>query len=146
MKLNRHHIFLIGITTGFLFAGIHIFNFMIKSDFTKGVLVSYDGNSPRIQIKVDGKNYIFTGLSDISIAPGERIDVIYDTNDPKNASVYTFVGFYMFYFFFLILPMILFTAFIYSWFDSRDYVIVDFKKKKISKSREIIKSNQKSIL
>ena len=46
---------------------------------------------------------------------------------------YTFIGFYMFYFYFLILPMVLYAAFIYSWFDKRDFVLVDFKKRKISK-------------
>ena len=145
MKLNRHHIFLIGLITAFLFAGIHIFNFMIKSDFTKGILVSYYGNSPRIQIKVNDEIYIFTAQSDIHISHDEEIQVIYDKGNPENASVYTFAGFYMFYFYFLVVPMILYTAFIYSWFDKYDFVIVNFRKRKISRSREIMKRDQNSI-
>lgn len=139
MKLNRHHIYLIGIITGFLFAGIHIFNFMIKSEFTKGVLFSYDGNSPRIEIKVNNQVYIFTAQADIHIHPDEEVDVIYETNNPLNASVYSFTGFFLYYFFFLVVPIVVYTAFIYSWFDKYDFVIVNFKKRKISKSREIMK-------
>lgn len=139
IRLNRHHIYLIGVITAFLFAGIHILNFYNKSDFTKGSLIAYDGNAPRILIKVNNTEYIFTGQSDLHLDPTEKIEVIYDKNNPTNASVYTFWGFYMFYFYFIIVPLVVFTAFIYSWFDKYDRVIVDFRKKKVSSSKELIR-------
>jgi hypothetical protein len=146
MKLNRHHIFLIGLFTGFAFVGIHILNYHLKSDFAKGNLVAWvsDGfgtNSPKIKFTVNDKSYEFLGESNLKLKGMVVIDVIYDKNDPKNAAVYTFMGFYMRYFFFLIIPIMLYAAFIYSWFDKRDFVIVDFKKKKISKSTDIMKIN-----
>lgn len=151
MKLNRHHIFLIGLFTGLAFVGIHILNFHMKSDFAKGKLISWESNgfrsqSPRIEFAVNGKKHDFIGESNIDLRGSKSIDIIYDKNDPENAAVYTFTGFYMRYFFFLIIPMMLYAAFIYSWFDKRDFVIVDFKKKKISKSRTLINPDQKSIL
>ena len=145
MKLNRHHIFLIGLFTGLSFCGIHILNFHLKSDFAKGKLVAWEGGShtayPRIAFEVNNSIYEFMGESNLDFDDPKNIDVIYDKTDPENAAVYTFIGFYMFYFYFLILPMVLYAAFIYSWFDKRDFVLVDFKKRKISKSTEITRIN-----
>lgn len=141
IRLNRHHIFFIGVITAFLFSGIHILNFYMKSDFTQGSIISYDGNAARILIKINDKEYIFTAQSDLHLDPAEKTDVIYDKKNPANASVYTFWGFYMFYLYFIIVPLILYTAFIYSWFDKFDYVTLHFKTKKISKSKELIRKN-----
>lgn len=139
MKLNRHHIFLIGLFTGLAFCGIHILNFHLKSDFAKGKLVAWEGHYPRISFEVNSTIYEFMGESNLEFENSKEIDLIYDKTNPENAAVYTFIGFYMFYFYFLILPLVLFAAFIYSWFDKYDYVTINFKKRKISKSREIMK-------
>lgn len=145
MKLNRHHIFLIGLFTGFAFCGIHILNFHLKSDFAKGNLVSWENamgtRYPRISFKLNDKTYEFMGESNIDLRGLETIDVIYDINNPENAAVYSFNGFYMGYFFYLIIPVMLYAAFIYSWFDKRDFVLVDLRKRKISKSTEMTKIN-----
>lgn len=145
MKLNRNHIFLIGLFTGLAFCGIHILNFHLKSDFAKGKLVAWENalgtRYPRISFILNDKTYEFMGESNIDLRGLETIDVIYDINNPENAAVYSFNGFYMGYFFYLIIPVMLYAAFIYSWFDKRDFVIVDFKKRKISKSTGLTKIN-----
>ncbi len=72
----------------------------------------------------------------------EHVKIIFKNNDPENAAVYTFFGFYMFYFYFTIIPLMLFGAFIYSWFDKYDFVIVNWRNKKVSKERLPVKANE----
>lgn len=145
IRLNRHYIFFIGVLAGFLFSGIHIYNFLKNSEFTKGKLVKWEGYNhssyPVIMFKANEKNYEFQGTSNLELNSKENIDVIYNKANPENAAVYSFVGFYLNYFLWLVIPIMLYAAFIYSWFDKYDYVTLNFKTKKISKSRELIRKN-----
>lgn len=142
IKLNRNHIFLIGITTCFLFIGINILNYRMNSDFAKGKVITYrtsHNNNAVIAFNLNGKEIRFLSEASINKDDKNEVTVIYNKDNPENAAVYTFVGFYMFYFFFAIIPLMLFTAFIYSWFDKYDFVIVNFRKMKVNTETGLVK-------
>lgn len=138
--LNRNHIFLIGLITALLFALIHILNFTVKSEITKGKVVAWYGPDPVVYFYDEGKMVQFTGESYMNVEVGDIVNVIYEEENPRNAAVFSFTGFFMRYFMFLILPMILFTAFVYSYFSRYDIITVNFKKdagQRISKNKRL---------
>ncbi len=138
--LNRNHIFLIGLITAFLFAGINILNFVIISEFTEGKVVGWDGNEPVVSFKLKGEIIQFTGEIDTNVDVGDNVNVLYEEAAPKNAAIFSFTGFFMPYFWYLVLPLLFFTAFIYSYFGRYDTVTVNFKKdagQRISKNKRL---------
>lgn len=138
--LNRNHIFLIGLTTAFAFAFIHILNFRIKSEFTEGKVSGWYGNDPIVYFTLDGKVIQFAGETNLDVDVGDKVSVIYEEANPKNAAVFSFTGFFMPYFMFLIMPLLFYTAFVYSYFGRNDTVTVNFKKdaeKRISKNKRL---------
>lgn len=139
IRLNRHHIFIAGVITAFLFVGIHILNFRLNSSFTEGKSVGGYGTYVVIAFKHNGKEIRFMTESKPDPEMRDHVKVIYSNDNPENAAVYTFLGFYMFYFYFTIIPLMLLAAFVYSWFDKHDFVTVNFRKMKVSKETAIEK-------
>jgi len=138
--LNRNHIFLIGLLTAFLFAGINILNFVIVSDFANGKVSAWYGNQPWVDFYLDGKLIQFAGEADTFVNLNGEVTVIYETSNPKNAAIFSFSGFFLRYFYFLVLPLLIFTAFIYSYFGRYDTVTVNFRKdaeQRISKNKRL---------
>lgn len=135
IKLNRNHIFLIGLLVAFLFVGIHILNFELASNSANGEVVGYRDKKCVVAFYVNGEEIRFLSEPNLSYKVHDKVEVIYKINNPKNAAIYDFIGFYLNYFLYSIIPIMLFASFNYAWFDKYDFVIVNWRNRKISKER-----------
>lgn len=135
IKLNRNHIFLLGLLVAFLFVGIHILNFELVSDSASGEVVGYRDKKCVVAFYVNGEEVRFLSEPNLSYKVHDKVEVIYKIKDPKNAAIYDFIGFYMNYFLYSIIPIMLFASFNYAYFDKYDFVLVNWRKRKVSKER-----------
>ena len=128
------------------------------SSFTKGWVVNEIkwGNgtmgetegfftAPLVQFIKKNKVITFQGETNTSYHKGQSVTVIYDKNNVNTAKIYSFTGFWLAPLLYCLLPFLLLTALVFSFFKPDAIIVADigkvFKSEKNSKNR-LPKSNR----
>jgi hypothetical protein len=137
IKLNRNKLFLIGVGIVFIYVLLNRVDYIFGSNITTGEIVrirSWSGNrssytAPIVKFSTETNEITFQGTTNMDASEGETVDVIYKANDPTNAEIYSFVGFWLSPLIYCILPLILLTAASFSFLTASDMLIFNIGKK-----------------
>lgn len=106
IKLTRIQVFCTSLAIMLLGLLIYKLSFIIGSETTTGEVVGikswstrgrYGGTYTAPIVKFDTKAYeiTFQGETNMDIQYGDKVNVIYKTDDPTDAFIYSFVGFWL---------------------------------------------------
>ena len=96
--------------------------FFINSEYADGEVVGFESKSraflrhPVIKFQLNGNQYQFLAAVNINLELKEPVKVIYKKNNPENAAVYSFFGFWFHYLLFSQVVMIFWTGITVAWF------------------------------
>lgn len=136
IKLNRNKLFLIGLGIIFVFLLLNRIDYIFGSATTVGKVIyvknwtyrSSRFTAPMVQFQTETQEITFQGETNMNLKNGETVDVIYKTNNPTNAEVYSFVGFWLSPLLYCILPLIFLVAIIFSFLTDSDVFVVNIGK------------------
>lgn len=105
---------------------------------TKGsVMNSAHSSAPIVKFSTGMYEIRFQGPTNMHVQTGDHVTVIYDKNDPTEAGIYSFTGFWMIFLFYSILPVVVFSAATYSFLTKNDLLVIvldkDFSIRKTKK-------------
>lgn len=143
MKLNRDQIYFVGIAIIIIFFFTNKIDFYLRGKITKGnILYNYTWNNngfkfrgshtnPIVQFSTDKYIVTFSGETDLNYEMSDTVDVIYLKSNIKKAKIYSLGGFWFQGFYWGLIPFIIYTASIYSFFEPN--VSFTFDRNKIFK-------------
>ena len=160
IKLNRNKIYLIGIFIIAVFIAINRYNYISESKFAAGKVTSIrtwyairggSYSAPIIRFTADNYIITFQGVTNVELAPGDIVKVIYKKGDETKAEVFSFTGFLLPTLLYSLIPFMLLTAAAYSFLDASDLIVISLKsiyKTTVNKETESgiikeLKGNQK---
>ncbi len=146
IRLNRIRIMFIGLLIISTFLIINRMVIINECEFTKGtvkkIVVNHSpGNgaissiTPLIDFIYKGQTITFEATANINLEMGENVDVIYKKDNPANAEVFSFVGFWLIPIIYCLLPILFLLTATYSFLAANNFLVVDlgtFFKKKIN--------------
>jgi hypothetical protein len=151
LRLNRTQIYISGIFVIFFYLILNRTLLILDSNITRGVVVNEIkwGNgtagetegfftAPIVQFKAGKTKITFRAETNTDFHPGEVVEVLYKKNNINEATIYSFTAFWLSPLLYCLLPILIFTALIYSFLNPASIVVVDFVGmfKKTSKENE----------
>lgn len=136
IKLTRLSFCWIGLGIIILYIFLNRFNFIWGSSITEGrvdafrIIISATNsyNEPVIKFFVDSKEITFTDDNNLDLELGQNVTVIYKKDNPGNARVYSFTGFWLNSIIWALIPTIIFLAAIFSFMNKQDYILIDLSR------------------
>lgn len=116
------------------------FEYILSSSTTSGRVIEinkwttrgkYGGtySAPIIKFSTDKYIITFQGVANMKAYLGEKVTVLYDDSNPIKASVYNFVGFWLTPLIFFLIPIMVITAFVFSFFKRNVIYSLELGKK-----------------
>lgn len=102
--------------------------------------------APVVNFYYNSELIVFTAPRNIKIEPGSKVKVIYRKDNPYRAQLYNFYGYWLNAVIFTVLPIIIISAFVFTFVGKSDKVLFSFGKIKIVKHLndvEIVKNKKK---
>ncbi|HNQ68669.1 MAG TPA: DUF3592 domain-containing protein [Bacteroidales bacterium] len=147
ISLNRSKILIIAIITVFAFLAINRIDRIRKSTITTGKVSGVEirkskwnhgeDRSALIQFEYNGDTIHFRGEQNVQYELEEEVRVVFQNDNPNNAKIYSFAGFWLAPLMYCIIPLWLLSALVLSLFDKSDKVII-----KLGKRTTIVKQKQ----
>jgi len=100
----------------------------IKKWSTQG---KYGGRytAPIIKFSTDDYIITFQGVTNMEAYVGEKVNVLYNPSNQVEASVFNFIGFWLTPLIFLLIPIMIITAFVFSFFKKNVIYSLEIGKK-----------------
>jgi hypothetical protein len=141
-QLNRNRIFFTGFGVILLFLLINRLDHMIGTRITTGQVIgerkwhsySYregttNYTAPLVRFSDGTSLFTFEGITNMEVKGGEKLSVIYKIDDPQQAGIYTFTGFWLSPLIYCLIPLLLLGAAVFSFLTASEYVIIASGKK-----------------
>lgn len=137
LKLTPKNTLWIGIGVILFYYFLTKFNFIQGSSQTIGTvdpqLMPRSELPATIQFKTANGTYSFYGAPNVKYDARQELTVIYKTDDPNKAYVYSFLGFWYEGLLLCLIPLVLWCAFMLSFFSNEhSFIISLFGKRKIT--------------
>lgn len=142
MKFTRHHLFVSGALLIMLFTFLYRFNFIRNAALTDGLCIGQDyiyyqnGSNknidkmiPIIAYQVEDESYTLSGVENQWMEKGTVVEVIYNTNNPSQAYINDFTGFWLYPVLSCALISIAWLIFSYGAFESGNRLVIRRIKK-----------------
>jgi hypothetical protein len=138
MKLNRNHLYFIGIGMIVLYMVVNKLYFLARGSFADGEVISVKTISssgrygsgyskyPVVKFQTDDYEVTFTGEENLDYVIGDKVSVVYLSSDIEKAKVYSWGGFWMPGLFMGFFPFLILSAAMYSFFGKNDVIVVHF--------------------
>ncbi len=140
MKLSRLWVFLIGLLFLLILFAINRVRVYNNSNFTHGVLVC-PTESLDERHDVELTLYYYVGMKeftvtkyDVPVEVNQIVMVRYPKDQPEKGTIYTVLDFWFVSALYLLLPLMLWFAFVFSWLDENGKVEVKFIRRMRQKS------------
>ena len=134
LTFTRKKLLWIGVGIISFYYLLNKFEFIFKSARTQGVVVGYADNgrvnAASIEFEVQSKFYYFEGQKNVEYDGGEKLPVIYLKEDPKQAYVFSFLGFWYTGLIVALIPLMLWCAFVLSFYRESDSISLRFFQNK----------------
>jgi hypothetical protein len=153
IRLNKIQCFLVGIGIIFLFYFLNRAKYIMSSEKIAGTFVFYieDNDTtegklfyPIIEFQYKDSVYRFKGREGSSFELNQVIPVLLENKDPSKPLVFTVGSFWLYPLFYLMLPLLIWSAFSLSYVNKNEVVTIAlkypfFKKEKNNRSSELEK-------
>ena len=126
VRLSRKVLFLIGVTVLFIYLFISRINFLIGSMLVEGHALG--GRSHSVEYIVDRHKYIIHTEANTTFINGQPVTVICKKSDPGRARVYSMLDFWIPPFIWGVVPLMLYSAAIFSFMGPDDSVEMKYGK------------------
>ena len=148
LKLSRKKLLWIGTALISFYYLLNKFDFIFHSSAAQGVVVAFENNTrmsySTIQFESGKHFYFFSGEKNVEYNSGEILPVIYLKADPSNAYVFSFLGFWYKGLIFCLVPLMLWYAYVLSFYTEEDTIFLSFFSKK-KKNTNLIQPPEKRI-
>ncbi len=125
--LSRNSFYVIGLIIISFYYLLNKFEFIRKSSFASGNATS----DQEIQFSLNKKAIVFNSIQYLNFKYGEKVKVIYLTANPNKAYVFSFLGFWYEGLLITLIPLVLWSALVFSFFEQEDKLVWNlFGKKK----------------
>lgn len=136
LVLNRATLFVIGIVVIVFYLVLNRIHFMEGTAITKGEIIGLEGYSnrgpvyapPMVHFITDSIDITFHGETNTDYREGEIVPVIYKLDNPSDAYIYSFLGFWLGPVLYCILPLMVLTAVVFSFMGERDRIVLRFER------------------
>lgn len=141
IKLNRNKIYFLSVVIILLFVIINRINFIYESNFAEGKVIQMVNRSsystlhgvtayavPVIKFRDGYSDITFEGERNADITVSETVKVVYKKDDPEKAEVFSFGGFLAPVLIYALLPLLLISAAVFSFLDSKELIVIDYEK------------------
>ncbi|NCA79499.1 MAG: hypothetical protein EOM76_04840 [Sphingobacteriia bacterium] len=156
IKLYRNHLIFSLIILVIIFYFLNRFNIVFDSEFVNGIVVGQkewtneqtkkiEQTAPIIEYNYDGEQHVFIGEINTKHKQGSKVEIILKHCKTENASIYDFTGFWLNAALYCIIPLIVFSAIILTFFDRNKYLNIRFEKKRIFSRGKSIKSSNNEL-
>lgn len=151
IKLNKFQLFLAGFAVILLCYFTRQITFIVNSERATGEVInetspnwghsrpgSYSSTRlsyPVIKFQAAGQELTFVGESNLDYNTGDKVEVIYRKEDPKDAKIYSFFGFWFGKIAYFLIPLFLWAAFSLSYLDKGEYITLNFRNRSFGKSK-----------
>lgn len=102
-------------------------------DFSK-----YNYYCAAIKFTSENKVYYFTGTQFVNYDIDEKVPVIFLKDDPDTSYVYSFIGFWYSGLLWCLLPVMLYSAFVYAFIKKNQYIEIQLKYPFVRKNKGTI--------
>jgi hypothetical protein len=149
LRFNRVQLYLCGICIILFYLLLNRLTLVANSSFVKGWVVNEIkwGNgtmgetegfftAPVVQFVQHDKVITFQGETNTSYHKGQSVTIIYQKEDVTSAKIYSFTGFWLAPLLYSLLPFLLLTALVFSFFKPDAMIVADM--------RNLIKPSKKS--
>ncbi len=121
---------------------------MITEGKVTGIILQGSKIIPLISYSAGNTKFSISEETNLTLEPGEHIKIIYRKSCPEDARVYSFFGFWFPVLAWLIAPVMLLGAALFSFIDENQKIVIRFgKKRKTQEYRELEgKDNRDSAL
>lgn len=151
ITLTRQKLFFNGVSILLVYLFISRVNFIMGSEVTTGVVTGKSSSAtvtrgihtvtivtPRVTFYAGSEKYVFYGEQDMPVMINQEVPVIYKKSNPAKARVYSLTGFWLPPLIWGIIPLMLFSAAIFSFMDPADNLIFKFGKEKLPGTGSIV--------
>ncbi len=138
IKLNRNNIFLIGLFIIFIYLVLNRVDYIIGSNTTEGEVIKTRNHESIIKFQTDSKEITFHGTTIMTLEIGEKVRVIYKVENPKNAKIYRFSGFWFIPILYCLLPLMVLTAAAFSFLAPSNIIIISYEKRKLNVTKTTV--------
>jgi len=139
VSLNRNRIILIAIAVIILYLFLNRFQYIRKSNFATGEVVALEikkdvmssekrFSCATIEFEAGDEIVCFSSERDVKYEIGETVKVIYKKDNPLDAKVYSFAGFWLAPTLYCIIPLWLIIAIILSFMNKNALIMFNFKR------------------
>lgn len=137
-RLNRIKLFLLGVGVIMACYFARQLTFIAASAKADGIVLNVTNNDslsmentllsyPMVGFSANGETYIFRGESNMNVAKGDTVKVIYRSSNPSNAHIYSFTGFWLRNILWFIIPLVLWAAFSLSYLDRNEHLAINLR-------------------
>jgi hypothetical protein len=151
IRLGKTGLFLAGFAVIVLCYFIRQLTFVVISERTTGEVISVSNETrrsgnrhsyrttsltyPIVRFYIEGEQVIFKGESNLEYVNGDKVDVLYEKDDPSEAKIYTFFGFWFGKAVWFGVVALVWLAFSTSYLDKGEYLTLNFREQAFGKSK-----------
>lgn len=152
MKLGRTHLIIITLFIVVLFVGINRYRYVNSAVITEGIVIGqkiFENKTfpedteyaPVLEFYNGDDKITFTAERNLGYQNGEIHKIIYKKNNPRNAKIYSFTGFWMEPLIISIIPFIIISGFIFGFVSKGDKIMFSINGFKRIRSKKISKKD-----
>ena len=144
IRLNKIQFFLTGLMVILLCYFIRQLTFISNSERATGevIRITQGGGKgtkityPVVKFHTDKYEFTFVAEGNLEYQRGDKVEVIYDKNDPGDASIFTFFGFWFGRAVWFGLALMLWAAFSTSYIGTGEYISLNFRDRVFGKTND----------
>ena len=125
LTLTKRKLYWLGVGIISFYYLLNKFDFIFHASCTEGIAMGHTVISFTFKNKV----YEFNTVSNVEYSVGEKVPVIFKKENPGNAYVFSFLGFWYSGLIFTLVPLALWSAFALAFFHEEDKIFLSFFKK-----------------
>lgn len=141
LRLNRITLFLLGLVVIMICYFARQLTFIASAEITEGTVINVTNSDsislentalsyPMVEFNANGNIQLFRAESNMNVTKGDKVKVIYQANEPSDAYIYSFTGFWLRNILWFIIPLVLWAAFSLSYLNRDEGLSLKLRTKR----------------
>ena len=132
LLLSRKKFLLIAFSAFLIYFLAFKLKFLIGSSYADGKIIAFQAGyralSPLVEFTADNKVYQFIGDAGLDDDVDKEVRVVYKTDNPQHAKIFSFFGFWWSGIIYGLVPLLLFSALILSFVAKGESVVIEYRR------------------
>jgi len=129
--LSRKKFLIIGFSVFLFYFLLNKLSFFIGAEYAEGRIVYFAGNKnpcPVVKFQYRDTVYTFTGDQSFDDYTDKKVEVIFKKDNPLEAKIYSFFGFWWTGIIYGLLPLLIVAAFLLSYLEKDEILVLNYSK------------------